>query len=142
MTFFTVEQAEELIPYLRAELKRVRELREKLRMRLDTIPCANATTPHGEEELAQAIARDEKALALVRAIEDWFHQLRERGIECKGVDQGLFDFPCLLEDRVVYLCWQEDEDRIVAWHELDTGFAGRKPLLEAARLSRPSTVLH
>jgi hypothetical protein len=29
---------------------------------------------------------------------------------------------------VVYLCWRFGEDRIGHWHELDGGFAGRRPL--------------
>jgi hypothetical protein len=32
----------------------------------------------------------------------------------------------------VYLCWRFGEQGIVHWHELDTGFAGRKPLPEDA----------
>jgi hypothetical protein len=38
------------------------------------------------------------------------------------------DFPALRDGREVYLCWQEGEDEITHWHEIDAGFAGREEL--------------
>jgi hypothetical protein len=31
----------------------------------------------------------------------------------------------------VFLCWEQDEDDIEFWHDLDTGYAGRERLPEA-----------
>jgi hypothetical protein len=45
----------------------------------------------------------------------------------------LFDFPCLVEDRLVYLCWHIEEGEVCYWHELDCGFYERRPLLEATK---------
>jgi hypothetical protein len=50
------------------------------------------------------------------------------GVELKGVDDGLVDFPSNREGRVVCLCWRLGEDTIAWWHETDAGFAGRQPL--------------
>ena len=54
---------------------------------------------------------------------------RRRGAE--GLREGLVDFIGRHEGRDVYLCWKLGEERITHWHELNAGFAGRKPVLAA-----------
>jgi hypothetical protein len=49
-------------------------------------------------------------------------------IVVRDVVRGLVDFPALRGDEEVYLCWLVDEPEIEHWHELDAGFAGRRPL--------------
>ena len=47
--------------------------------------------------------------------------------EVKDPDKGLIDFRTTRRGRETYLCWQLGEgDRITYWHDLETGFAGRK----------------
>jgi hypothetical protein len=46
----------------------------------------------------------------------------------KDLERGLVDFPALRDDREVFLCWEESEDEVGFWHELETGYAGREPL--------------
>ncbi len=62
--------------------------------------------------------------ALVRTI-------GEMGAEVKDLDRGLVDFPSVRRGREIYLCWKLGEgERISWWHELKTGFAGRRPIKE------------
>jgi hypothetical protein len=46
----------------------------------------------------------------------------------KDVQLGLLDFPSEREGRVVFLCWRYGEPEVAHWHEVDTGYAARKPL--------------
>lgn len=39
---------------------------------------------------------------------------------------GLVDFPATIGGKEVFLCWKCDEDDIKYYHELDTGYNGRK----------------
>ena len=48
------------------------------------------------------------------------------GVQIKDLDIGLLDFPCLVEGKVVLLCWKLGEETITHWHGTDEGFAGRK----------------
>ncbi len=41
---------------------------------------------------------------------------------------GLVDFPSIIDDEEVYLCWRSDEEDIRFYHEIDEGYAGRKPI--------------
>ena len=54
--------------------------------------------------------------------------MQDLGVEPKNAVEGLVDFPSIMDDRVVYLCWKLDEPEVLYWHEVDAGFAGRQPL--------------
>jgi hypothetical protein len=59
---------------------------------------------------------------------DILERLDALGVVVKDPDVGLFDFPALREGVEVELCWQIDEASVSHWHELDAGYAGRKPI--------------
>jgi hypothetical protein len=61
------------------------------------------------------------------------HQIKDLGVLLKDPEKGLCDFPYLRQGRVVYLCWQLGEEHIEYWHDIEAGFAGRKPLDETDR---------
>ncbi|MEX0979285.1 MAG: DUF2203 family protein, partial [Pirellulales bacterium] len=43
--------------------------------------------------------------------------------------EGLVDFPCRMDGRIVFLCWKLGEPEVTHWHELDSGYAGRQSLV-------------
>jgi hypothetical protein len=54
-------------------------------------------------------------------------EIAHLGVDVKDPDQGLIDFPAKRRGREILLCWKLGEgDRISYWHDLETGFAGRK----------------
>ena len=55
-------------------------------------------------------------------------EIEDCGCLLKDLDMGLVDFPCRVGEREVYLCWKLGEPYIQYWHNLDEGFAGRKPI--------------
>ena len=54
------------------------------------------------------------------------------GITLRDIQQGLIDFPALVNGRQVWLCWHLGESEVTTWHELEAGIAGRRPLAELA----------
>ena len=68
---------------------------------------------------AQQIARD---------IDGYVREISELGVQLKGFDLGLVDFPGEVDGRPVLWCWQLGEPSVQFWHEEDAGFAGRRPL--------------
>ncbi|MBI5034656.1 MAG: DUF2203 domain-containing protein [Chloroflexi bacterium] len=50
------------------------------------------------------------------------------GCELKDLDQGLVDFPAYRDGKLIYLCWKRGEDQVRYWHDLDSGYGGRRPL--------------
>lgn len=43
---------------------------------------------------------------------------------------GLVDFPALIDDKEVLLCWRSDEPDVRWYHPVEEGFAGRQPIPE------------
>lgn len=84
---------------------------------------AQATAPDAEADRLQR-----EAQALAAQIDGFVAELAELGVECKGFDRGLVDFPGELDGRPVWLCWMRGEPAVEHWHERDAGFAGRQPL--------------
>jgi hypothetical protein len=65
-----------------------------------------------------------------------FESLEELDVLVRDVERGIVDFPTLMDGREVYLCWHVGEPEIAHWHEVESGFAGRRPLSHEARRSR------
>jgi len=83
---------------------------------------AQSTLP-GEAESLQR-----EAQALAKEIDRYLEELAELGVEAKGLDLGLVDFPGEIDGRRVYLCWRVGEPTVQYWHEIEDGFSGRQPL--------------
>lgn len=64
----------------------------------------------------------------VKRFRDALGELNASGVQVKDLEQGLLDFPCLMQGRVVLLCWKLGEEAIEHWHGLEEGFIGRKPI--------------
>ena len=57
-------------------------------------------------------------------------QLEDMGCLIKDLEIGLIDFYHEFEGRDIFLCWKLGEKNIKFWHEVDTGYMGRKPILD------------
>jgi hypothetical protein len=128
---FTLQQANAALPLVRAivtDLVRLARDVEERRQRLTLLMAArHGATQHKmyNEEVEQAEDELEKDHDQIR---EYARELHELGVELKDPLVGLVDFPCLMEGRVVYLCWKFGEPSIEYWHEIEAGFAGRQPL--------------
>jgi hypothetical protein len=65
---------------------------------------------------------------LAASLKSALNRILETGCVIKDLDVGLLDFPAVIDNEDVYLCWKLGEDRIRFYHRQDEGFAGRKPL--------------
>jgi len=65
---------------------------------------------------------------LAETLKSTLGRILETGCIVKDLDVGLLDFPAIIDNQDVYLCWKLGEDRIRFYHRQDEGFAGRKPL--------------
>jgi hypothetical protein len=63
---------------------------------------------------------------LVEQIKDALDRIHATGCVVTDLDSGLVDFPAVLKNEEVYLCWRLGEDRIRFYHRQDEGFSGRK----------------
>jgi hypothetical protein len=119
---FTVKEAEALLPTAEALLRELREARDSLTDSEAHQVLSEASGGNGGGEQGRQVG---EAFLRVRRL---LGELQGRGIVVRDIDRGLIDFPAIIDDREVYLCWQLGEDGIAFWHDLDSGFSGRRPL--------------
>jgi len=119
---YTIDQARALLPQIREWLAEIHQLRRRLKQldaRIGQIVSSGADAG-GESVNSQ--------LKLIADLQHVFREFEQRQIQIKEVDRGLIDFPAIIGDKEVFLCWEQDEADIEFWHDLDTGYAGRERL--------------
>ena len=125
---FSLDEANLMLPLVRGELARLREMRRQIVARQSLVDIEEMTgqddplTHRRIAELLRDIERD------VHAFHRASEELHAAGCELKDLDKGLVDFYGMRENDVVYFCWMDGEDSISHWHTLDSGFKGRKKL--------------
>jgi hypothetical protein len=129
--YFDRNEAEELLPMIASVLNEARQQKQKmdaldrdLSQAAAKIMVMGGWIPPHRELAEKRVLRDQSRGKVREAIE----QIQEIGCVLKDLDEGLVDFPAMLDGHEIYLCWKLGEERIGYWHGLDEGFAGRKPL--------------
>jgi hypothetical protein len=130
---FTLAEATTLLPVLQALLKRAMEgkkLIEDVEKELQDLKhriLLSGGLMVDIPALAHRRAEHDKAL---QGIKDALAEIDAIGVQVKDLDIGLLDFPCVVDDEIVLLCWKYGEDKIAFWHGVEEGFRGRKPIDE------------
>lgn len=130
---FTLDEAQTLVPVLESLLRGAMEgkkVMQEVEAELQEVGqrvFVNGGMLLDVIALSKRKAQRDKA---VRQVKDALSEIDSAGVQVKDLDIGLLDFPCLVEDRIVLLCWKLGEPRIGFWHGTEEGFAGRKPIDE------------
>jgi hypothetical protein len=65
--------------------------------------------------------------------ENGWRRVRGMGGVIKDARAGLVDFYGRIEGKLVWLCWCYGEETVGYYHDLDSGYAGRRPLTPEVR---------
>jgi hypothetical protein len=128
---FTLTEAERTRREIEPVLIEAIELRKKLAPLVEELGAISAhiqwvggsVVPY-EKTARLRFEHDRLAESLKAALE----RIQATGCLIKDLDSGLLDFPAIINNEEVLLCWRLGEERIRFWHRHDEGFAGRKPL--------------
>ncbi|NIO07712.1 MAG: DUF2203 family protein [Deltaproteobacteria bacterium] len=126
---FTVAEARSLLPSLRPLMEQVFQSLELMKSKSEILIRREGLNPDSPD-LQQKLKADPAVAGVIHRVEELVEQINDLGCVCKGVEQGLVDFPCMLGDEVVFLCWQYGEEDVGHWHRIQDGFAGRRTLLD------------
>ena len=129
---FTRAEANALLPSLRPLLEQVQALRREsleLDEELKRLHWKARGNGHDDldEPLSQIQRRRERVVATLGEHVDRIHAM---GVLVKDLDTGLVDFPWMRDDTMAYLCWRLGEPAVDWWHDIESGFAGRRRLDE------------
>ena len=119
---YSRDEARALLPQIRQWLKQLSSARQRfgrLDQRLAGLLAGGQDT--GGETVNQWV----KVLADIKVN---LREFQKREIQIKDFDRGLVDFPAILDGKEVFLCWEQDEQDIDFWHDLNSGYAGRERL--------------
>jgi hypothetical protein len=125
---FTVEEANNALPLVRRIVADVVRAYELLSEQAEAYKETRAVEDRTNEVEDRLNSLKRSMGALSEEIETYVGELSEIGCEMKDLKAGLVDFPFLMDDRRVFLCYELGEDRVEYWHEVTEGYAGRKPL--------------
>ena len=123
---FTVREAEATLPLVRRIVGDL--LATYPRWREAVASYEVLTGAARDTETPKLRAAREAVTREAEQISGCLRELEQIGCAFKGFEAGLVDFYALLDDRLIFLCWQFGEDRISHWHAVDAGFADRQPI--------------
>jgi len=126
---FTVDEANALLPIVRPLIEKILDNVQRLRTKSENLVRETQLDPEAADFMDR-LQQDGEIALLVGEVRSWVEEIHSHGCMCKGVEQGLIDFPCLLGAEVVFLCWRLGEPKVDHWHRIEEGFAGRRPLLD------------
>jgi hypothetical protein len=143
-TFYSIDRANAQLPEVRGILEHLQsrrvdliDLRDRLLARRLEAEVPRSSPPVRGAPDGPAIDPESPRLleARIRAVVDQMEagvaRLVELDVQLRDIEQGLIDFPALSAGRAIWLCWQLGEpDEIHFWHDLGTGYAARRPLIE------------
>jgi hypothetical protein len=119
---YTRDEARALLPRIRKWLKQLSALRQKLS---DYDQRMARLMAGGNDLGGETVNQWVRVAADVKAT---LAEFQRREIQIKDLDRGLIDFPAILDGKEVFLCWEQDEEDIEYWHDLQSGYAGRERL--------------
>ncbi len=120
---FTVEEANRLLPRLREIFKEIHQILGSMDLSRENLEQIQKAIwgNGGGEKIRGFFDKSSQIYSLVS-------QIHKMGAFCKDLQRGLVDFPALYKGREVFLCWELGEEQVAFWHDLQSGYAGRKPI--------------
>jgi hypothetical protein len=130
---FTLEEAHSLLPVLRSLIKRAMDDKgviEAVEKELQDLKHRILLSGGLFVDVSMVARRRAERDKAFQDIKDTLAEIDAIGVQVKDLDIGLLDFPYVVEDEIVLLCWKYGEERIEFWHGMEEGFKGRKPVDE------------
>ena len=128
---FTLNEAQTLLPVVEALLRKGQAAGEcagELEAEMQALSQRIFLFGGTHVNVAVAARRKAECDKAVQEAKDTLAEIEAIGVQIKDFEQGLLDFPCIIEGKTVLLCWKLGEKEIGFWHSPEDGFAGRKPL--------------
>jgi hypothetical protein len=119
---YTLEEARAALPWVEAKLAALRDARQRLTDQQARQALADGSPTNGGGHPGKQVGE-----AFVE-LQNGIGAFDRLGIVLRDLDSGLIDFPSIRDGQEIYLCWIDGESDIGFWHELDAGYAGRRPL--------------
>jgi len=121
MRYFTLDEANALLPELEPLVGRLLELRARVTHESRSMGevLSDLRSNVGGPGASRLVKEFEEIELLIRRVQSY-------GCVVKSLEAGLLDFLCERDGRDVFLCWRYGEPSIQFFHELHLGYSGRQ----------------
>jgi len=123
-TYFTIKSANEALPGVIEKFNNLKKQKNEIIKAEQELQITMSSKSNFEDYITNKQKLNSEMTKFYQLIEE----LESIGVSLKGLDQGLLDFPSKRFDEDVWLCWKDGETEIKFWHDMDSGFNGRKPV--------------
>ena len=129
---FTIEEVNALLPALSELVGRQMARHSEIAGRMAELVTLTDEVPptlveHASDSGGIKKLKGQLRLMVERYADGW-NEVQELGGVVKDPQAGTVDFYGKVDGRTVWLCWRYGENSLGYYHELDAGYAGRKPL--------------
>ncbi len=63
-------------------------------------------------------------------LESCQRELLSLGVKIDSLEDGIIDFPAMIDRRPVMLCWKVGEPKVTHWHGAEEGFSQRSEIID------------
>lgn len=130
---FTLSEAETLLPVLDSLLRsamQAKALIDEVDAEFEAVKSRIFLNGGTFVDIVSLSRRKEEREKAIQRAKDAVAEIDAAGVQVKDLDIGLLDFPCVVGEEIILLCWKFGEQGITHWHSTSEGFAGRKPIDE------------
>lgn len=130
--YFTLKEANELIPLVDQDLQALQALKRQFEIKyleLEKLKEVSYIAEGGLDNDPFFTLEAEIEFLQIEA-KNYIQSFQMKGIDLKDIDIGLVDFPSKLGGQEILLCWRQGEERIEYYHTRYDGYSGRKPISE------------
>lgn len=124
--YFTPQEANQVLP-------NVKDVVSRLMKTQFTLQILSNVQVSFQDEFLEMLHQTRKFTHFHRLSYELFKDidhLMSLGCIPQDIRIGLMDFYCLKDGQEVLLCWKAGEEGIDYWHDIESGFAGRRPISE------------
>jgi hypothetical protein len=127
---YTVDEANATLPFVRRVAEDLVRDYSRWRARVKAIEVSGRTPASAlPAPTGRRLQRETQELAA--DVQACLGELALLGVRCTSLEEGLIDFPAVVDGAPAFLCWRPGESDVAWWHRRDEGFAGRQPLAGA-----------
>ena len=136
---FSLDEANRMLPLVSRIVRDIIDHYREWQRTVEAFEIA-ATLSRSEKPTPEAEALQHRAQELARDIQGFVGELSRLGLEFKGFELGLVDFPADVEGRNICWCWKHGEATVRTGTTLDAGYstAGSR----SRRILRSTTGAH
>ncbi len=129
---FTLAEAQDLLPVLESLLRKAmqgKSLVEAVDAELQELAGRIFHLGGARVDIVSLARRKAGREQALKSVKECLAEIQATGVQVKDLDMGLLDFPSLVGDKEILLCWKLGEEKIAHWHGTDEGYIFRKPIV-------------